>query len=122
MSGNVARNGIITLHAGDYFEAPLFLNVGYGCCPVRYTLQETDKVYVGIMEPNQPFEDALIRKVLTIKDLNRQGDPVLILRPDDTERVMPGMYYYEVKLLRIKDGSQEIIDTVVPKTKLYVLE
>ena len=129
MSGKIANNGIITMYAGDYFEAPLFLNVGYGCCPVRYQLQEGDKVYFGIMEPNQPFTHAIVRKVLTVADLNRYGDPVVILRPDDTERLIPGLYYYEVKLLRTRtedsedsEEETEYIDTIISKTKLYILE
>ena len=131
MSGKIAENGIITMYAGDYFEAPLFLNIGYGCHPIRYKLEPDDKVFVGIMEPNQPFTHAIIRKVLTAKDLNRYGDPVFILRPEDTERLMPGLYYYEVKLLRIRHDSddssddedvQEYVDTIISKTKLYILE
>ena len=132
MSGRIADNGIITMHAGDYFEVPLFLNVGYGCCPIRYQLKKGDKVYFGIMEPHQPFEFALVRKVLTIDDLNENGDPVVILKPDDTERIMPGLYYYEVKLMRVNledDGSDseepeisDYIDTIIPKTKFWILE
>ena len=121
MSAKIAKNGIITMYAGDYFEAPLFLNVGEGCCPEQYVLQGDDKVYIGITEPNQPFVYALIRKVLTVEDLNSDGNPVFVLRPEDTEKVMPGLYYYEVKLQRFKD-DKEYIDTIVPKTKLYILE
>ena len=135
MSGRIANNGIITMHAGDYFEAPLFLNVGYGCCPVRYQLKPGDRVYFGIMEPNQPFTHAIVRKMLTVDDLNRYGDPVIKLRTEDTERLMPGVYYYEVKLARIhhddsddsSDSDDEIIlderiDTIISKTKLFILE
>ena len=118
---NVAKNGIITLHAGDSFVTPLFLNAGTQLYPMRYVLEEGDKVYVGIMEPNQPFEHALIRKVLTSENLNAYGDPELELTPDDTEMVMPGLYYYEAKLVIVKDGK-ETIQTVVPKKKLYILE
>ena len=117
---NVAKNGIITLYAGDSFAAPLFLNAGTRLYPMRYVLEEGDKVYVGIMEPGQPFEHALIRKVLTKDDLNAYGDPELTLRPEDTEMVMPGLYYYEAKLVVTKDGK-ETIQTVIPKKKLYIL-
>ena len=121
MAGKIANNGIITMHAGDYFEAPLFLNVGEGCCPIQYVLEGDDKVFFGLMEPNQPFTHALIRKVLTVEDLDSYGNPLLVLRPEDTERIMPGLYYYEVKLLRTQN-EHEYIDTVITKTKLYILE
>ncbi len=117
----ITDNGIITLHAGDSFVAPLFLNAGNIVFPMRYTLEEGDKVYVGIMAPGQPFEHALIRKVLTIDDLNAYGDPELKLSPEDTEKVMPGLYYYEAKLVMVKDGK-ETIQTVIPKKKVYILE
>lgn len=118
----ITDNGIITLHAGDSFVAPLFLNAGNIVFPMRYSLKEGDKVYVGIMEPGQPFEHALIRKVLTIDDLNVYGDPELKLSPEDTERVMPGLYYYEAKLVMTDEHGNEIIQTVIPKKKVYVLE
>jgi len=121
MSARIAENGIITMYAGDYFEAPLFLNIGYGYDPVQYKLEETDKVYFGITEPNQHFTHALVRKELTIADVDDQGRPILVLKPTDTEHLIPGLYYYEVKLLRVKD-DQEFIDTVVPRTKIYILE
>lgn len=119
----ITDNGIITLHAGDTIVAPLFLNVGDGIIPVRYQLKDDDKLYVGIMEPHQPFEWALVRKVLTIDDVNELGDPELKLRPEDTEKIMPGVYYYEAKLLTHDDETgEEIIETVISKKKLYVLE
>lgn len=123
----ITDNGIITLHAGDSFVAPLFLNAGDIIFPMRYSLKEGDKLYVGIMEPGQPFECALIRKVLTKDDLNVYGDPELKLSPEDTEKIMPGLYYYEAKLLMASDDSDDsddevTIQTVIPKKKVYILE
>lgn len=119
---NIAENGIITLYAGDTFIAPIFLNAGDNTCPVRYTLEEGDKLYVGIMEPNQPFECALVRKLLTKDDLNAWGDPELKLSPEDTEHIMPGTYYYEAKLVTTDKEGKEVVQTVISKRKLYVLE
>ena len=125
MSWNIANNGIITLHAGDYFEAPLFLNIGDFR---KYELQDGDKVYFGIMEPNQPFEWAIVRKVLTKDDVDESGNPVIKLKTKDTIRLMPGLYYYEVKLAMASEDSdsddfdEPILYTVVPKTKLFLLE
>lgn len=118
----ITDNGIITLHAGDSFVAPLFLNAGDIITPIRYILQGDDKLYVGIMEPGQPFECALIRKMLTVDDLNEDGDPELKLSPEDTERVMPGLYFYEAKLVYTREDGKEFIETVIPKKKVYVLE
>ncbi len=116
----IARNGIITLYAGDYLEAPIFLNVGDTLYPVRYTLKEGEKIYIGIMEPKQDFKHAIVRKMLTIEDLNEDGDAVLKLNTEDTEYLMPGIYYYEIKFVTVKD-EVERIETIVPKTKFIIL-
>lgn len=119
----ITDNGIMTIHAGDTIIAPLFLNIGDIITPIRYVLKEDDRLYVGIMEPGQPFTHALIRKMLTKDDLNELGDPELKLTPEDTERVMPGLYYYEVKLLtHDEETGEEVVETIISKKKIYVLE
>lgn len=117
----VGINGVVVLHAGDSFTFPLFLNAGDNMNPVRYILEDTDKVFFGIMEPGGCFEHALVRKVLTKADLNSYGDPVLVLNSSDTQYLMPGLYYYEAKLQVMKD-NKEYIETVIAKTKLYIVE
>ena len=118
----VASNGIIKIHAGDSFTTTFFLNVGDNFEPIQYVLEEFDKVYVGIMEPNQSFAHAIIRKVLTADDLAASGDPIFRLSPEDTECLMPGLYYYEVKLQPFKLSASDTVITVIPKTKFYILE
>lgn len=101
--------------------------MGDGVTPIRYTLKDGDRLYVGIMEPQQSFERAIVRKLLTKDDLNAEGDPELKLRPEDTEKLMPGVYYYEAKLVVGREDSddsddEEIVETVISKRKLYILE
>lgn len=96
------------------------------------------------MEPNQPFEDALIRKKLGYedrtpidlasscdidKDSYKDGYVDIFFESKDTEHILPGVYYYEVKLVRPvedegakKRGITESIDTIIPKTKFIVLD
>ena len=46
---------------------------------------ETDIVYFAIMEPNQPFEEALIVKGFTNQDQNNETGEILIkITPNDT--------------------------------------
>lgn len=51
------------------------------------------------MEPNQPFEDAVIKKRFTSKlsTTNGSGDLEVKFKPSDTEYLAPGKYYYAVK-------------------------
>ena len=115
----IAENGIITLTAGDSLIAPLYLFLDDDDAN-RYTLRETDKLYFSLMWPHQQFENGVVRKIFTIKDINQQGDVVLTLDATDTESLPVGLYYYEIKL-SIVDAGVEYVDTVVPKRKFYLV-
>jgi len=118
-STGISNNGIIVINKGDTFYAPLFINIGDECTPERYILTEDDTVYFAICEPNQVFERGVIRKIYTANNLNEDGDVEIILNPEDTENILPGTYYYEIKL-RVVRGDQEIVDTIVPRRKFVI--
>ena len=126
----ISNNGFITITRGDSFKSPLFINEGTSYCPVRWSITQHPKakVYLGIMEYGQPFEEALIRRYYQYTgknnplndfndNVNEFGDIVVKLRSQDTEYLLPGKYYYEVKVDR-GDGR---IDTVIPKTEFFIL-
>ena len=122
----ISSNGIITLTHGDYATVPLFINANKGNRyePVRYILQddvnERDKIYFAIMTPNTPFTKAEIRKIYTRADINAFGDVVITLNPEDTENLLPGLYYYEVKL-SIQKNNKEYIETIIGRRKFYLI-
>lgn len=121
---NLAYNGIITVTRGDTFVLPLTLNGGTNLDPYQYQLDENSFVYFAVMEPNQPFEDALIKKKYSVKDTDEYGDVLIRFRPQDTQCVFPGKYYYQVKLQRFNSDDPEDyeVDTVVDKTLFYITE
>lgn len=121
---NISYNGIITVHRGDSFKLPLVINFGTSLEPVYYNMPENDIIYFGVMEPNQPFENALIRKKLTNKDMDDKGNIIIKFRPQDTQCVLPGKYYYQVKLQRFNSDDPEDyeVDTVIDKTQFFILE
>lgn len=121
-NNSISSNGIITLHRGDTFEATLFINEGHQLDPVRYELDSNDKVYFGVMEAHQPFEYALIRKMYTDEDVDEQGDVVIKLESKDTENLLPGTYYYQIKLEHTNEDESTLVNTVVPKRKLFLVE
>ena len=119
------NNNIITMNRGDTFSMPLHINIGTKYAPEYYVLTEEDKIYFALEEYNQPFEFALIRKVFDINDV--KDDCVVIkLDTSDTELLLPGTYYYEIKLkhtyLDDNDIEQEVIDTIVPRRKFIIIE
>lgn len=141
---SISPNGIISMSKGDSWKTSIFINLGTALEPAAYNLEDGDYVYFGVMEPNQPFKDALICKKLdktnrtpittgssddNNKDGFKDGCVDLYFRSEDTEHLLPGVYYYEVKLLRpvvdegaIAQGIKESIDTIIPRTKFIILE
>lgn len=121
---NVSKAGIITVNRGDSFELPIVLNLGNSLEFDRYAILPKDTVYVGVMEPNQPFECALIRKKLGIDDLDEDGNLIVRFESTDTECLLPGKYYYQVKLQTLRDAQKQLYDveTVVDKTLFYIQE
>ena len=94
---DLSRNGIIEVNRGDSFELPLFINQGTDITPIRYNMKDSNsEVYVGVMEPNQPFERAIIRKKYTKDDVNENGDIVIKFSSNDTVCLLPGKYYYQI--------------------------
>lgn len=118
---NINRtNGIISLVRGDSATFPLFINTGTPLEPVRFDLRYNpgSELYLGVCQPNERFEDAIIRKKYTGADLfnfNSDGDLMVEFTTEDTEYLLPGVYYYEIKLREVSnaehlDISVRIID------------
>ena len=112
------NHGIITVNRGDSFIINMPINLGNPINPNYYTLQEDDLVYFGLMEPNQPFEFALVRKVFTNENQS-QGILSMEFKPEDTECLLPGRYYYSLKLFKASDES---VYTFVPNTKFVIID
>lgn len=116
-------NGIVVVNRGDSFELPITLNVGDSIEVIPYELKDTDVLYLGIMEPNQPFETAIVRKKLTKADINRHTGLVFRFWPEDTVCLYPGKYYYQIKIKTIDPiYNREDVETVVDKTLFYIQE
>lgn len=115
------NNNIITMNRGDTFSMPLRINVGTKYAPEFYTLTKEDTIYFALEEYNQPFEFALIRKTFDVNDLV-DDNVVITLSPEDTEFLLPGEYYYEIKLKHTNQDKSEVIDTIVPRRKFVIIE
>lgn len=117
----IAENGIITMTAGDSLLAPLYISYETPeGSEAYYTLEANDKVYFAILEPHQPFEAGLVRKIYTAENLNKYGCVIIELDATDTENLRKGTYYYEIKFSTVKN-NKEYVDTIVPRRKLYII-
>jgi len=120
----IHKNNNIVLVRGDSFDFTVYIEDD-SIDSQEYILQNDDVLYFGIMDPNQPFECALVRKRYTVDDLDSEGHITIVLDPEDTEDLIPGVYYYSVKLHKLKNTSEEHIDkviTVIQKTKLTIID
>lgn len=118
---HISNNGFVRLTRGDSMSFPLFINRGTISSPVRYNIADHPEaaVYFGVMEPNQPFEKALIRKKYNSESpITKEGDLVIILRPEDTLNVLPGKYYYSVKV----DFGDDTVETIIPSTEFWIMD
>ena len=119
---NINNTGIIQMNRGDTVEAPLFINKGTELDPLRYVLDASSQVYFAIEQPNQPFEYAIVKKVFTNKDLNSNNDVVIKLSSNDTLQLLPGKYYYEIKLNLYNSISDSYeVNTIIPQKELYII-
>lgn len=141
------KNNVITITRGDI--AIIEFEVSENCKAVfdsywevdktYYEFSEGDTIYFGLMDPFQLFEKALIRKRLRYGDnptpygegiyQGSEGNKVIIvLTPEDTETLIPGTYYYSIKL-RYQESSEGYSDalptaihTLIQNTKIYVVD
>lgn len=124
-----ARNNIIVLNRGDTYEFDLTI-ADEASADGRYHLQGDDALYLGIMDPGQPFEEALIRKKYTVEDTDANGNLLAELRPEDTLDLIPGTYFYAVKLhinhtdvdANLDTYSIDKVVTVINKTKFILCD
>ena len=114
------NNGIIHLMRGDTYIEPIKLNMGDRFNPVYYKLKPFDTIYFGLMQPNQAFEDAVLKKKFTYNsDMDVNGDVILKINPEDTLNLPVGKYYYMIKL-KIHNDFGDIVKTIVKPTQFYL--
>ena len=114
----IDRERIMALNRGDTMRIPMFINAGNKLKMVRYILSYDDKVCLSICEPDQPFERGILRKVFTKDDLNSNGDVMVNISSRETEDLVPGLYYMEIKIL-LTNGNTA---TILPRRKFYINE
>jgi hypothetical protein len=108
----------------------------------NYFLGANDIFYFALMYPNQPFEEALIKKGCTAfskdelsDDYDQNKDTGIItvkLTPQETRYLVPGIYYYTTKLATTANSEKERaycnqddfikVKTIIERTKFIINE
>ena len=125
-------NNIVVINRGDTYTFNFDLTDENGNL---YRLKGEDTLYFGLMQPNQMFENALVKKRFTVEDYadGVAGDSTLVtivIEPEDTLTLFPAKYYYAIKLhLRHEelDGSGNTVEidkvvTFINKTKFIICD
>lgn len=120
----IRRNKVITMTRGDYLSIDIELKSGKFPNEKIYQINEGDIVFFGLMEPNQPFEKAILKKEFGYDDFAMEGQSLIkiVLNPEDTIELAPGTYYYQVKVLYRDESGVTHIDTAVQKTKFIIVD
>lgn len=114
---------IINIFRGDSLELIPFINTKNDCSlsSQRYSITENDIVYFALMEPNQRFEDAILKKVFDYNsEKTEDGDLIIKLRPSDTVDLLPGKYYYTIKMKQNEQDSFNVF-TILKETEFWIL-
>lgn len=120
---NISRNGNISVNKGDIFEVPLFIDCGRDIFnSIRFSIQEGDEIYFYLVEPNTSTRFPLIKQTYRKEDTNENGDVVIKFVPHDTDWIVPGAYYYEIKLRRkLKTGFENTLVTIAARRKFIIM-
>ena len=127
----MTRNNTIVLNRGDSYEFDLTI-ADENSLTGRYHLVDNDTVYFYVIYPNQPFEKAIIQKEYTAADTDEMGNLTISIESADTINLLPGTYYYTVKVHLDHDvydeETKELLEhvnkitTVINRTKLFLCE
>lgn len=111
---------VITMNRGDSASFQIFINKGNILEDIPLQLTDSDTVYFGVMQPGFLFENAILRKCYSGTDVV-DGILTIELKPQDTLNLLPGTYYYEIKL-RTVVHQQEYVQTIVPKRLFFIID
>lgn len=130
---SIGLNKVISLVRGDTFEYAYDINIGTDLNPIYYQMQEGDFLYFAICEPNQPFENAVVKKrpydytkCYEYEYDDQWGEKEtryavkITLTSDDTVNLSKGKYYYTIKLAKKTEEGYDVI-TTQPKTLFFLV-
>ena len=118
---HVGKNQIIKLIVGDTLNLYLFINQNTQVEPIRYVLEQDDVVYFRIMRYWHDFEHPVVEKTYTSSSTTDDDGNLLIhLDSEDTEDLVPGTYFYCIKLVHA-ENDEDVVYTIMPSTLFYLM-
>jgi len=100
----------VVINRGDSWTLALDL--------ANYSIIANTTIYFGLMDPHQPFENALVKKKIVI---SQAGKVTFDLKASDTLDLEPGVYFYAVKMHKVnKANNIDEVITIIDKTKFII--
>lgn len=123
----VNRKNEITISRGDTETITLYIFYDTDSC--IFLPDSFDKVFFGLMEANQEFEQAIVKKVYDGTIVSSDDEKVIIkikLESIDTEFLNTGVYFYTIKTL-LKNSPEEedtlgTVKTLIDRTKFVIID
>ena len=126
---DISNNNIITMTRGDTQTIPLYIFTDNSkLTHYAFFPNINDKIFFAITEANQKFEDAIVKKIYYYNDVDKATGRIDVkMESYDTQYLVPGTYYYTVKLLRKspwedEDDDRGTVETVLDKTKFVLVD
>lgn len=118
----VEHNNVLAIPKGDITVIPV--EVVFTQFPENYKiiLDQNDKLFFGIMEPNHSFDEAIIKKEYQVDSITPDGYLNILIRPEDTACIDPGTYYWSVKVLYTLSEGDTRITTLVDRSKMIITD
>ena len=123
---HLTLNNKVDLVRGDSILINVFLNIGTDSRPVQYQAQDTDVFFFSLYKPNHVFEQGVVKKVLTIENIDENGDLSILIEPEDTLNLHGGQYYWMVKMVHHEKDEDDVlvpngsVDTIIRETSFYI--
>lgn len=133
---NVGNNEQIIFTKGDTVVFSLFVNDGTELDPHPYEFIDRDKIVFAILSNNrtQEFNDAELTKIYINDELTEEekqkdnifplvkddNNVIIRLDPEDTAKLRPGTYYYQIKLYTKNKEDIKEVHTITDRTKIEI--
>ena len=115
---HISFNQIIRMTRGDTENISLAKLLDITADVIK-NANEFDTFYMGIMEPGQLFEDAILKKIVRYSDIVRDNAIIFHLDSRDTENLRPGKYYYTIKQGNTEADELQVL-TLIPDTIFWI--
>ncbi len=103
---NIDAQGNISMSRGDIVDIPLTIKDGDKYNWEKYILSEEDYVEMYIYRLWEKDSQYVRKITITHEAVNKDGDIIVTLKPEDTQDLEEEKYYFVMKIFRESEGNR----------------